>query len=161
MEAKAANKGARYGIPRLAATRAVPERLTPFGLEPKRPDLGAFVHFFLDDRRFERVWRNMERSVESLKKFAGALTPDFSVRRDMPLAEQIWNVYRGMKIGETMQEAGIATIPSATWSDERSWEFCFDGLPEGASSRCRALESAGIPWRFVSFDRGARNCFGA
>lgn len=50
----------------------------------------------------------------------------------MPIAMQIWNTYRSRLIGQYYQDLGLEVIPSLNWSDERSFEFCFDGLPKNS-----------------------------
>ena len=47
----------------------------------------------------------------------------------MPLPMMMWNVYRSRLLGQMMQQLGLTVIPTVSWADERSFEFCFDGLP--------------------------------
>ena len=61
--------------------------------------------------------------------FDATLLPDFSLYMDMPKAMQIWNTYRSRLIGQIMQDRGLTVIPTVSWSDPDSYEFCFDGLP--------------------------------
>ena len=42
----------------------------------------------------------------------------------------IWNTYRSRLIGQLMQKAGIIVIPTVSWADETTFDFCFDGLPQ-------------------------------
>ena len=49
----------------------------------------------------------------------------------MPLCMQIWNTYRGRALANWLQNNGIEIIPNVRWSDERSFEFCFDGIEKG------------------------------
>ena len=87
------------------------------------------IHFYLDDYQFERVWTRPTRYIKLLRKYACVLSPDFSLYTDMPLAMQIWNTYRSRLLGQYWQDNGINVIPTVSWSDERSYSFCFDGLP--------------------------------
>ena len=48
----------------------------------------------------------------------------------MPLAMQIWNVYRSRIMGVIFEEKGIKVIPAVSWSDSRSFDFAFDGIPK-------------------------------
>ena len=87
------------------------------------------VHFYIHDYQFERVWTRPTRYVNLLRRFACVLSPDFSLFTNMPLAMQIWNVYRSRLLGQYWQNNGVKVIPTVSWSYERSYEFCFDGLP--------------------------------
>lgn len=48
-----------------------------------------------------------------------------SLYRDMPYALQLYNHYR-----KHWLEAGIKVIPNIRWSDEKSYDFCFEGEPK-------------------------------
>lgn len=61
------------------------------------------------------------------------LTPDFSLYTDMPIAMQVWNVYRSRLIGQMAQKMGLKVIPTVSWSKEESFDFCFDGLPKNST----------------------------
>lgn len=61
------------------------------------------VHFFSDDYKFERIWNAPDEYIQKLTSFECALTPDFSLYIDMPMAMKIWNVYRSRLIGQMMQ----------------------------------------------------------
>lgn len=89
------------------------------------------VQFFLDDYQFERVWQSPNRYTEYLKPFGAVLTPDFSLYMDFPKAVQIWNHYRKHWVGAYWQENGLTVIPTIAWSDKASYDWCFDGEPEG------------------------------
>lgn len=88
------------------------------------------VHFFLPDYLFERTWSRVDPTTEFLSTFKAVLMPDFSRYTDMPLSMQIWNCYRKMWVSRYWQDYGLKVIPTAGWSDERSYEFCFDGMPK-------------------------------
>ena len=98
------------------------------------------VHFFLDDYQFDRVWRNWKRYSELLAQYEAVMTPDFSMFTDWPKAVQIWNHYRKHFVGAYMQSLGIRVYPTICWSDESSYDWCFDGEPEGG---CVAVSSVG------------------
>ena len=87
------------------------------------------VSFFLDDYQFERVWNKPEKYVEVLKKYKVVLSPDFSLFLDFPKSIQIFNHYRKHWVAKYWQDNGIKVIPTIAWSDEESFEWCFDGEP--------------------------------
>lgn len=91
------------------------------------------VHFFLDDYQFERFWRQPERYVAALARFPLVIGPDFSLYTDFPAPIQHWNHYRNQLLTAWLQNKGLCTIPAASWSDEESFRWCFDGIaPQGA-----------------------------
>lgn len=94
---------------------------------------GKGVHFFLDDYQFNRLWTNIDRYIPMLQKFRYVMSPDFSTYTDYPKVMQIYNHYRKHWVGAYMQEAGIQVIPTISWSTQDSFDWCFDGEPEGAA----------------------------
>lgn len=46
----------------------------------------------------------------------------------MPLCMQLWNTYRGRALAHRLQENGIKVIPNVRFNDERTYDFCFDGI---------------------------------
>ena len=101
-----------------------PKRL----MSSKKTDCG--IHFFLDDYQFMRLWNNPERYIDLLKKFNCVLSPDFSLYADYPTALQIYNHYRKHWLAAYWQMYGIEVIPTICWSNEKSFEWCFDGEPK-------------------------------
>ena len=89
------------------------------------------IHFFIDDYQFIRLWKDPDRYLPMLAKFQAVCTPDFSTYTDFPKAIQIYNHYRKHWLGAYWQENGINVIPTISWSDEDSFEWCFDGEPAG------------------------------
>ena len=121
----------KYHMPILKKQPYYPDHLIDFPSAIRSRDYSAGVHFFIDDYRFERLWRQPSKYIPILHRFAFVLTPDFSVMKNMPIAMQMWNIFRSRLLGYAMQQFGISVIPSVTWSDEDSFDFCFDGLERG------------------------------
>ena len=44
---------------------------------------------------------------------------------------QVWNTYRSRWVARYWQEQGTRVIPTVNWSDEASFAFCVDGIPDG------------------------------
>lgn len=120
-----------WQIPTLKPSQYVPEELIGFNylLSTKRRDAG--IHFYIDDYQFERIWSDPYTYIDKLTEFPCALTPNFSLYTDMPLAMQLWNTYRSRLIGQMMQDAGIEVIPSVVWTGSESYDFAFAGLQPG------------------------------
>lgn len=123
-----------YNIPILTAENIKAENFIGFNYAKscKDPDKKT-LHFFVDDYQFSRVWSNPDSYIPMLQKFKAVCTPDFSLYTDFPVAMQIYNHYRKHWLGAYMQQHGIKVIPTIAWSDESSFEWCFDGEPIGGS----------------------------
>lgn len=119
-------------IPCIQPDSKVPKRLIPFSKSLRSTDHEAWVHFYEDDAAFERIWRRPGVYLPVLQRFAGVISPDFSLYRDMPLVMQMWNTYRGKAMGHWLQENGVAVIPNIRFADERSYDFCCDGVMPGS-----------------------------
>ena len=94
---------------------------------------GKACHFFIDDYQFIRLWSNIDVYIPMLQEFDYVLTPDFSLYLDYPKAIQIYNHYRKHWVGAYMQMMGCKVIPTIAWSDKESFNWCFDGEPEGGT----------------------------
>lgn len=98
----------------------------------KAPELHG-MHFFVDDYQFTRLWNRPDAYLDMLARFACVCTPDFSTYADFPRAMQIYNHYRKHWLGAYWQDQGMTVIPTISWSDEDSFDWCFDGEPEGGA----------------------------
>jgi hypothetical protein len=107
-------------------------------------DKDATVHFFIHDDEFDEVWRRPDVYIGELKQYRQTITADFSLYTNMALAMQVFNVYRNRWLGCYWQEKGITVIPSVSWSDEWSYEFCFDGIQQEAIVAVSTLGSYDI-----------------
>ena len=121
-----------FDMPRLLPTEMTAETFIGFNYAKtcKVPQ-NTGVHFFIDDYQFTRLWSNPDAYIELLQKFKCVCTPDFSTYTDFPKAIQIYNHYRKHWLGAYWQNYGINVIPTISWSDESSFDWCFDGEPVG------------------------------
>ena len=115
-------------IPCIQSVDSIPARLIPFSKAVSGTEYDAWVHFYQDDGKFERLWNNPRRYLPILKRFAGVISPDFSLYRDMPLVMQQWNIYRSRAIGHWLQENGVSVIPNIRFGDERTYELSCAGI---------------------------------
>ena len=91
------------------------------------------VHFFVDDYQFNRIWAHPDNYLGMMARFDTVCTPDFSTYTDFPRIIQIYNHYRKHWIGAYLQEYGCRVIPTISWSTLDSYDWCFDGEPEGGT----------------------------
>lgn len=122
-----------FEFPEIRATHFTPARAIPFEKACTTSDHDQWVHFYTHDRNFERLWSNPKRYLPILRRFAGVISPDFSLYREMPLAMQIWNTYRNRVLAFWLQREGVPIIANVRWGDERTYLFAFEGLPQGGS----------------------------
>lgn len=100
-----------------------------YAMTEKKPE-DKILHFFLDDYQFDRVWNNPDAYLGVLSRFKAVVSPDFSLYIDFPTVIQHYNNYRRQWCGAYWQENGVTVIPTVRWSDEASFEWCFDGIPK-------------------------------
>ena len=121
-----------YQLPVIKHCDYVPKDLIGFNYmlttKPK-PDTG--VHFYLDDYQFERLWNRPMLYLHKLAQWDCILTPDWSLYMDMPMAMKIWNVYRPRLIGQMLQDFGAMVIPTLSWAEKATYDFCFSGIEPG------------------------------
>lgn len=120
----------KYQIPIINNDNYVPKDLIGFNYANTNNNYNSGIHFYLDDYQFERVWNNPERYIGLFSKYECILSPDFSLYLDMPLAMKIWNIYRSRLLGQFYQSYGIKVIPTISWAEPETYDFCFDGIPK-------------------------------
>ena len=124
----------QYDIPEIRATQTVADEFIGFNYVKSSHNVrDKGVHFFVDDYQFTRLWANPDAYTMSLKRFKSVCTPDFSTYTDFPKALQIYNHFRKHWLGAYWQAQGIDVVPTISWSDESSYEWCFDGEPHGGT----------------------------
>lgn len=119
-------------LPKIKTSNLIPEKLVPFSKAMSKSwnDYDCWVMFYEHDVKFERLWNNPKRYLEKLKRFKGVISPDFSLYRNMPLVMQQWNTYRSRALAVWLQNNGIEVIPNIRFNDERTYDFCFDGIEQ-------------------------------
>lgn len=120
----------KYQMPIIDPEQHIPGSLIGFNYALTSSDTSAGVHFYVDDYQFERIWNDPHKYIEVLHDFDCVLTPDFSLYMDMPYSMKIWNTFRSRLIGQMCQDAGLTVIPTVSWAEKETFDFCFDGLPE-------------------------------
>lgn len=135
--------GNAHGIPDLPLSTLQPSNLVSYAdkYACEKPPPGSCVHTFLDDYRFESLWRMPERPLSRLKRVGAALTPDFSLWLEMPRAVQAWQVYRSRWLGCWWTVHGIQVIPTVSWAGPDSHDFAFAGIAPGSVV---AVSSVGV-----------------
>lgn len=123
----------KYDFPAVRACALTPKKLIPFNYALTSEEKEGWLHFFVDDYQFERLWNNPMKYLPIIKRFDGVIAPDFSMFEPMSLARQIHNCWRNRVIAAWLQREGVNVIPTVEWSDRASLEWCLDGLPTGST----------------------------
>lgn len=121
-----------YQMPIIEPEDHIPNGLMGFNYALTSQDKTNGVHFYLDDYQFERIWNDPYKYISILSEYDCVLTPDFSLYLDMPISMKIWNIFRSRLIGQMMQDSGLIVIPTVSWAETATFDFCFDGLPENS-----------------------------
>ena len=121
-----------WQMPIIKNDNFIPSKLIGFNYAKTSKEKNVGIHFYLDDYQFERLWNKPEEYVDILKQYECILSPDFSLYMDMPMPMKIWNIYRSRLIGQYYQSQGIKVIPTLSWAEEETFEFCFEGIPKGS-----------------------------
>ena len=123
-----------YGMPIMAPTQTTGDQMLRFMDWKEVSDPENYIaHFYYDDYKFISAWREPDKYLDRLKKFKAVVSPDFSLYTDFPRALQILSCYRRQWCGAFWQSQGIDVIPDVVWGDEKSFEYCIDGIPKGGT----------------------------
>ena len=121
-----------WQMPIINNDKYIPDNLIGFNYAKISKEKDAGIHFYLDDYQFERLWNRPQDYINILKKYKCILSPDFSLYLDMPMPMKIWNTYRNRQIGQYYQKQGIKVIPTLSWAEKETFDFCFEGIPRGS-----------------------------
>ena len=141
-----------FQMPVLKPCHHIPNDLIGFNYVLSSNKFDSGVHFFVDDYQMTRCWNNPQKYAEKLSQFDCVLTPDFSLYLDMPIALMIYNTYRSRLCGQIWQDMGMKIIPTVSWAEENSYDFCFEGLPENSTLAVSTIgvkqdENAFVVWK--------------
>jgi hypothetical protein len=73
---------------------------------------------------------NMKKYLPILQKYDGVITPDFTMLIGQSQCLLETQTYFNRAVGYYLQKNGIPVIPNIRWSDERSYRYCFLGVPK-------------------------------
>lgn len=121
-----------YQMPVIKNDNYIPKDIIGFNYAKTNKEKNVGIHFYLDDYQFERLWNKPGDYIDILKQYDCIFSPDFSLYMDMPMAMKIWNIYRSRLMGQYYQDKGIKVIPTLSWTEKETFEFCFDGIPKGS-----------------------------
>lgn len=93
----------------------------------------GWVHGFIHDNGFARLFRNPWRYLPIFAQFDGVIAPDCSVFWNYPLYRQLQSICQSREIGGWLQRNGIPVIPCVRWGKDDTYGFAFDGIEPGGT----------------------------
>ena len=120
------------GIPMLVDMHNtdIPRGLIPFEKCMRATNKRQYVHFYMHDRGFSRVLTATNKYLDLLRSFDGVITPDCTMLVGQAPCLLQTNTYFNRAVGVYLQRNGIPVIPNIRWSDEKSFPYCFLGVPK-------------------------------
>ena len=113
-------------------TKSIPSKLIYYTDLPKNSHVNGFVHFYMDDYKFESIWNHPQSALKKFKRCEGVVTPDFSTYQDMPAALKIYNTYRMRAFGYWLGKNGIQVINNVRWGTPETYRYCFQGIEQNS-----------------------------
>lgn len=117
-----------WQMPIIKNQNFIPNDIVGFNYAMTNESKDCGIHCFVDDYQFERLWNCPDKYFEILSQYQCFFSPDFSLYMDMPMSMKIWNIYRSRMIGAYYQSKGIKVIPTISWAEKETFEFCFLGI---------------------------------
>lgn len=108
-----------------------------------------FAHFYVDDKKFERIWNRPFAYIEKFRGIGGVISTDYSILTNMVESQRQWNDFRNKLLAAFYQSRNVTVIASPSWSDDlQNIERYMEGWPRNSVI---AVNSTG-----VCHDRRAR-----
>ncbi|KJS69854.1 MAG: hypothetical protein JL50_00735 [Peptococcaceae bacterium BICA1-7] len=96
------------------------------------PETRVGIHFYVQDRFLEGLWKNRACSYKYLKQFDIVFSPNFSVYEDSPRYEHLINIRRCIRLYEEMLEFGIKAIPDVAWYQRKDLDWWADYITKNS-----------------------------
>lgn len=97
----------------------------------KGNDFDKFVHFYVNDYKYEDLFEKADKYLEILSRFKGIISPDFSTSSDFPRAVKYFNTYRNNLFGSWFQQLGYRSICNVRCSFQ-DIKYELDGVPRNS-----------------------------
>ncbi|MBR2165453.1 MAG: DUF4417 domain-containing protein [Paludibacteraceae bacterium] len=137
----------KYELPEVKPyTDDIPMVLTPYTMKDTGDTRGA-IHFYVDDYRFTGMymWGNLAHFTEQVSRYRTVIAPDFSLYLDQSRTLNLFQLYQNRVVTAAWQQQGLNVIPSVSWGNADSFDYCFDGLPKNSVLSLGGLGNAHHP----------------
>ena len=144
-------------FPVVKGCHVVPKCLVSFLKAKKKRWNGAFLHFFHSDYLFDGargIWFDTLRHLAELERFRGVLSPDFSMYPEAGRIPNLWNTYRNRLMQCHLERLGLLVIPTVSWADQTTYDFCFRGIPRHSVVAVSSLGVMGTAEKRRAFEAG-------
>lgn len=94
---------------------------------------GYFIHFYIEDEKFECVRKTPEKYIEMLKSADFIISPDFSTYRNFPFPVLLKNAFDNILLGAYYERMGVRVVSNTIWSTPLFYDILFSGQPEGGA----------------------------
>lgn len=124
----------QYELPEVKPyTGDIPMILTPYTMKDTGDTRGA-IHFYVDDYRFTGMymWGNLAHYTAQVSRYRTVIAPDFSLYLDQSRTLNLFQLYQNRVVTAAWQQQGLYVIPSVSWGNADSFDYCFDGLPQNS-----------------------------
>lgn len=149
-----------YGIPMLDLNMQADHLEAPFigwGTKARKNRMTGTYHFYVDDSRFEQVWRN---PIDIANSACYAIVePNFSIYTDMPKAVAIWQMFRKRWITRWLQSIGVKAIVDLNIA-HRHDDLRFIGVPEGWKAYCTRAYSERLDETVKEYEQAVKHSGG-
>ena len=105
----------------------LPNEMVAFDEAFTKKRTNCIVHFFTDDRRFLRIFRNPKKYLPFLKECAAVIEPDLSQYINMPYALRQAHAWLNRAMAAWLQNHGVKIIQNITWSLKDSYAYSLQG----------------------------------
>lgn len=122
-----------WEIPTILKTDVCPSSLISFDKAVKQKSGEEWIHFFIHDFQFMRLYRNPYQYLPMLFRFKGVISPDCSVFYNYAKYRQLQSICNSREMGAWLQRCGIPVIPCVRWGKENTYSFAFDGVEPGGT----------------------------
>ena len=120
----------KYKFPQLSAQQLIPsDNPLPINYMTSKKYIGNWFHCFTNEKPYQKFWYNFNRYIPYIQSAKGLIATDFSLYRNDETDTLIRNCYKNRVMAYAMQKINPNVIPTAGFAGEKTWDWCFDGLP--------------------------------
>lgn len=127
--------------------------IAPWGASPRTKKGISTYHFYVDDYRFENIWKRPDKVT-----FSGCrelVEPNFTLHLNLPLAYGLHLIYKKRWLARWFQEMGIDVWVDLKVSDKYR-EYNLLGVPDGYNAFATRGYSDNIPSLDIELDIARR-----
>lgn len=108
----------------------IPSVLTPYDHHRTGMTHGA-VHFFVDDDNYPcmHIWDKLQIYTRNVSRYNIIIAPDNSLYLDQSKSLNIYQLYQNRLKTAYWQKIGLNVIPTVSWGNADSFDYCFEALP--------------------------------